>query len=130
MVAPSCYLHVEAFFHTTTQIFLSEVCMKKALMTVGLVFTFVSPAFAGKMKEIYIDTRESVLDYLGFDESIISIEGMKFVQVEGADLAVESIARSYYSRNSPAPTFKCVTIFKKTDADSYSVVGTKCQQVP
>ncbi|QDK38408.1 hypothetical protein [Bdellovibrio sp. NC01] len=104
--------------------------MKKALLAVGLVCTFVSPAFAGRMKEIYIDTRESVLDYLGFDESIISIEGMKFVQVEGVDLAVESIARGFYSRNSPAPTFKCLTIFKKTDTDNYSVVGTKCQQIP
>ncbi|MDG0817722.1 hypothetical protein [Bdellovibrio svalbardensis] len=104
--------------------------MKKALLAAGLVITFVSPVFAGKMKDIYIDTRESVMDYLGFDESIISIEGMKFVQVEGADVAVETIARGYYSRSIPAPTFKCVTIFKKQDFDSYLVVGTKCQQVP
>lgn len=101
--------------------------MKKFIL--AFVLLCATPAFAGKMKEIYIMTQESVMDYLGFDESVIQIEGMGFVKVEGADLAVETIARSFYSRQAPAPYFKCITTYKKNANDRFSVVNTKCEEI-
>lgn len=100
--------------------------MKK--LFVAFTILFASTAFAGKMKEIHMLVTESVQDYLGFDEDVVKIEGYQFVKVEGADLAVETVARSYYSPQAPAPTFKCVTTFKKTGED-FSVIGTRCEEV-
>jgi hypothetical protein len=98
------------------------------LMIAFVIFCSV-PAFAGKMKEIHIMTQESVMDYLGFDENVIKFESFDFVQIEGVDLAVETIARSYYSVNEVPPTFKCVTTFAKS-GDNYSVIKTKCVEIP
>lgn len=96
----------------------------KKLLVAFVVFASV-PAFAGKMKEIYTMTHESVMDVLGFDESVVKIEGWEFVTVEGADLAVSTYARMYYSMDSAPAGFDCLTTFVKTGS-SYEVVKTKC----
>lgn len=100
--------------------------MKNLLVT--LIIIASSSAFAGKMKDISYMTQESVMDYLGFDESVIKFEGMKFVQIEGVDLATQTIVRSYYSVHEIPPTFQCVTTFKKT-SDSYEVIKTNCIEI-
>lgn len=100
--------------------------MKKFILAL-VIFASV-PAFAGKMKEIYIMTQESVLDHLGFDESVIKIEGLEFIQVEGADLAVLTNAVMYYSVKDVPAAFQCVTTFVET-ATFYEVVKTKCTEI-
>lgn len=100
--------------------------MKKFLLAF-VIFASV-PAFAGKMKEIYTMTQESVMEHLGFDENIIKIEGFDFIQVEGADLAVLTNVRSYYSVEEAPASFDCVTTFAKS-ATGYEVVKTKCTLV-
>lgn len=98
--------------------------MKKFIAAALVVFA-VTPAFAGKMKEIFTMTEESVMDTLGFDEDVIRIEDASFTQVQGADLAVKTLARMYYSRQNAPASFDCVTTFKKTET-FYSVIKTVC----
>lgn len=98
--------------------------MKKLMM--AAVVAFALPAFAGKMKEIHLMVQESVLDTLGFDENVVKIEDYNFVKVTGADLAVHTVVRMYYSPTEAAPTFDCVTTFKKLADESFEVVKTKC----
>lgn len=98
--------------------------MKKLMMAAVLAFGL--PAFAGKMKEIHLMVNESVLDTLGFDEDVVKIEGFNFVKVAGADLAVHTVVRMYYSPSAPAPTFDCVTTFKQVADQSFEVIKTKC----
>ena len=101
--------------------------MKNVIM--ALVVLSAAPAYAGKMKEIFTMTQESVMDVLGFDESVIRIEDAQFVKIEGVDLAVKTVARSYYSREEAPANFECVTTFKKS-GESYSVITTKCVETP
>jgi hypothetical protein len=101
--------------------------MKNVVMT--LLVLSATPAFAGKMKDILIMTEESVMDVLGFDESVIRIEDAQFVKVDGVDLAVKSIARSYYSRSESPASFECLTTFRKS-GESFSVINTKCVETP
>lgn len=97
--------------------------MKKLL--VAFVVLASSPAFAGKMKEIYTMTQESVLDVLGFDESVVQFEGLEFVKVEGAELAVSTNVRMYYSMANAPAGFKCLTTFVKA-GNFYDVEKTSC----
>lgn len=97
--------------------------MKKAL--VALLISVSLPAFAGKMKEIWSMTQESVLDTLGFNEDVVKIEGFQFIQVQDADLAVQTDVVMYYSRDAAPAAFECVTKFSK-HGDSYDVIGTQC----
>ncbi|XGC81453.1 hypothetical protein ACES2L_03015 [Bdellovibrio bacteriovorus] len=92
--------------------------MKKLILAAVL---FASPAFAGKMKEIWWMTNESVLQTLGFDEETVNVQGHKFVTVEGADLAIATEVRGYYAR----VTFKCLTTFKAANG-FYEVIKTEC----
>lgn len=98
--------------------------MKKLFIAIMMLACL--PSFAGKMKEIYTMTEESVLGELGFDESIVKIEGWEFVKVEGADLAVSTYVRMYYSMDSAPAGFDCLTTFKKT-GDSFDVIDTQCK---
>lgn len=100
--------------------------MKKFLLSL-VIFASI-PAFAGKMKEIYIMTEESVMDHLGFDESVIKIEGFQIIPLEGADLAVRTSAVMYYSISEAPAYFNCVTTFAKA-GDFFEVVKTKCTEV-
>lgn len=98
-------------------------------LLIAFVMLSAVPAFAGKMKEIHLLVTESVMDTLGFDESVIKIESYDFVKVEGVDLAVKTTARSFYSVKEAAPTFDCLTTLKKQADESFSVIKTKCVEV-
>ncbi|AFY00384.1 hypothetical protein [Bdellovibrio bacteriovorus] len=93
----------------------------KALLIAALMFVS-APAFAGKMKEIYIMTTDSILENFGFDDSQVQIDDYKFVTVEGEDLAVQTTVRVYYTR----AVYTCVTTFKKTE-HFYDVKNLRCK---
>lgn len=101
--------------------------MKNVIM--ALVVLSAAPAYAGKMKSIFTMTQESVMDVLGFDESVIRIEDAQFVKIEGVDLAVKSVAVMYYSHAEAPASFDCVTTFKKS-GESFDVINTKCVATP
>ncbi|WP_374077847.1 hypothetical protein [Bdellovibrio bacteriovorus] len=98
----------------------------KKLIAVLLVLSAAPASYAGKMKEIWWMTNESVLETLGFDEGTVAIENHKFVQVEGADLAIQTTVRGFYRVNGSVPTYQCVTAFVKTN-DFYDVLKTECK---
>lgn len=93
------------------------------LLAVSLVSLFMfSQAQAGKMKEIWYQTNEAVLEVFGFDESMISISGHKFVTVEGADVAIQTTVRGPNGKE-----FTCVTLFKEGN-EFYKAISTKCSK--
>lgn len=94
--------------------------MKAFLIAALLVVS--SSAHAGKMKEIYIMTTDSILETFGFDESMVQIDDYHFVQVEGEDLAVQTTVRVYYTR----AVYTCVTTFKKTET-FFAVKKLRCE---
>lgn len=95
-------------------------------LIVALLILSAAPAsYAGKMKEIWSMTNESVLETLGFNEGVVSIEYYQFVQIEGVDLAVETSVRTNFGDNGRYPTYECLTTFVKTN-DFYKVLKTKC----
>ncbi|WII73548.1 hypothetical protein QJS83_06640 [Bdellovibrio sp. 22V] len=98
--------------------------MKKLVL--ALLVLSAAPAYAGKMKAIWEMTNESVLQTLGFDEGIVAIEKHQFVQVVGADLAVQTQVRGYYRVRGEVPLFNCVTSFVKS-SEFYEVKNTKCE---
>lgn len=93
--------------------------MKNLLLTAIVLFSV--PSFAGKMKEIWSMTNESVLSTLGMEEDYVTISGYKFTEIEGADLAVETSVKGTYTPHY----YECVTTFRK-NADFYSVIVTAC----
>lgn len=93
--------------------------MKNLLMAL-LIFLSL-PAFAGKMKEIYSMTNESVLEALSEEEGITSVDGHKFVSVPGADLAVQTTAHGLNGKS-----FTCVTTFLDSGY-FYQVNYTTCK---
>ncbi len=99
--------------------------MKSFFVAAALVLSS-SLAFAGAMKEISFMTTESVLETLGMDESIVSLQ-QKFTQVEGYDLAIITMARGHYKVKGVVPTFKCLTVFKKNSDNWYDIVKTECE---
>jgi hypothetical protein len=98
----------------------------KALFIAAALILSSSFASAGAMKEISFMTTESVLETLGIDESILSME-QKFTQVAGYDLAIITMARGNYKVKGVAPTFKCITVFKKNSDNWYDIVKTECE---
>jgi hypothetical protein len=100
--------------------------MKKFFLATAILFS-TSSVFAGAVKEIWSTTNESVLEVLGFDESIVSLE-QKFAQVEGFDLAVKTTVRGHYKVKGVVPTFECITVYKK-NLNNYDLVKTECQKV-
>ncbi|WP_413583199.1 hypothetical protein [Bdellovibrio sp. HCB288] len=98
----------------------------KAFFVIAAVVLGSSFASAGAMKEISIMTTDSVLETLGFDESIVSIDH-KFTQVAGYDVAIISVARANYKVKGVAPTFQCLTVFKKNSENWYDIVKTECE---
>ena len=93
--------------------------MKKLILSLILIMTL--PAVAGKMKEIYILTVESVTSTLGLTEDYIAIESTTIVEISGADLAVRTIVQDKFDTEK----FDCITIFEKTQ-NSFQVIQTKC----
>lgn len=97
--------------------------MKQFILAFVVLFSI--PVFAGKVNQISVLTQESVQDTLGFDEDVIKIEGFQFIQVAGADLAVLTNVRGYYSPDEAPVSYDCVTTFVK-EADFYKVKSTQC----
>ncbi len=101
--------------------------MKRVLLSL-LVCSLAAPAFAGKMKEIWQDTNESVLATLGFEEGSVSISGYKFEKVQGVDLAVRTFVKGRYRVAGTVPEFDCLTTFRGKTGH-YRVQDTMCDQV-
>lgn len=99
----------------------------KNLLIAALV-CLALPASAGKMKEIWQMTNDSVLETLGFDEEIVAVEGHKFLQLENEDLAVQTTVRGYYRSRGVVPMFQCVTTFVKSE-NFFDVKKTTCEQL-
>lgn len=93
--------------------------MKKTILS--LILLFSTSVFAGKMKDIYILTLESVTSTIGLDEEYVDIESAKIVQITGADLAVRTIVLDKYDTEK----FDCMTIFEKLQ-NTFQVLNTKC----
>lgn len=100
--------------------------MKKLIVSM-LIVSAAAPAFAGKMKEIWQTTNESVLESLGFDEGDVSISGYKFEKLDGG-LAVKTTVKGKYKVQGTLPTFDCTTTYKGK-VGNYKVVDTFCDQV-
>ncbi len=96
-----------------------------AAATIFLTFITRS-AEAGRMKEIYTVTNESVEFELGLfqDDGFITITGHKFVDPANADgIAVETKVMKGYSSQV---LYTCVTEFVKTPT-FFKEVGTTCE---
>lgn len=97
--------------------------MKASLLCLALLLT--SPCtYAGKMKAIWEMTNESVLEELGFDESLVDISGHRFLTSENKDsLVIETLVTGYDADIQ----YRCLTTFIKS-ADFYSVQQTTCSK--
>ena len=99
--------------------------MKKIIASL-LVVVCTSPAFAGKMKEIFQSTNESVLESLGFDEADVSISGYRFVKLNDG-LAVKTTVKGKMRVQGTVPAFDCTTTYQGT-VGKYRVMDTFCEQ--
>lgn len=100
--------------------------MKKYLL---ILIAFITiPAWAGRMKEVYIMTQESVLNTLGYDETVAVVEDLKFVKIENVDLSVQSTVRVTSSVFEKAPAYSCITLFEKT-SDLFQVIKSQCREI-
>ena len=90
-----------------------------ALSLVVLLLTAQSEA--GRMKEIFIMTNESVALELGFDEEELSIFGHRFVTAANADLAIQT----QVTLSEANKTWTCLTTYKKTET-FFEELGTVC----
>ena len=100
--------------------------MKKMILSL-LVVASASPAFAGKMKEIWQMTNESVLETLGFDEGDVTIGNYRFEKLNDG-LAVKTTVKGKLRVQGTVPTFDCATSYKGK-VGNYKVVDTFCEQV-
>ncbi|MFS4459580.1 hypothetical protein [Bdellovibrio sp. HCB2-146] len=100
--------------------------MKKLIISL-VVVSAAMPAFAGKMKEIWQSTNESVLETLGFDEGDVSVSGYKFEKTNDG-LAVKTTVKGKYKVQGIVPTFDCTTSYKGK-VGNYKLVDTFCDQV-
>jgi hypothetical protein len=99
--------------------------MKKILVSL-LVVAAASPSFAGKMKEIWDTTNESVLQSLGFDEGDVTIGNYRFQKLNDG-LAVKTTVKGKLRVQGTIPSFDCTTTYKGK-VGSYKVVDTFCEQ--
>jgi hypothetical protein len=93
--------------------------MKQLLIAFLLIFSV--SGFAGQMKEIYTETIDSVTSTLGLSEDSVEIETIRFVKIEGADLAVRTIVKNQYNSGK----YDCLTLFSQVDND-FIVTKTQC----
>ena len=100
--------------------------MKKMIVSL-LVVASASPAFAGKMKEIWQMTNESVLQSLGFDEGEVVISGYKFANLNDG-LEVKTSVKGKLRVQGTVPAFDCTTTYKGS-VGKYKLVDTFCEQV-
>lgn len=88
------------------------------------VFLFSGPTFAGKMKEIWSLTNESVLETLGLEEDHVQISGYNIIQLGDGTFAVHTKLENF--AGDIKAEYQCVTNFR-TEFDSFSVVDSSCQ---
>jgi hypothetical protein len=100
--------------------------MKKIFLMFTLFIAL--PAFAGRMKEVYILTQESVLETLGYDDTVAVVEDLKFVKIENVDLSVQSKVRVTASVFDRAPTYSCITLLQKSEA-FFEVIRSECREL-
>lgn len=100
--------------------------MKKMILSL-LVVASASPAFAGKMKEIWQMTNESVLESLGFDEGDVTISGYRFEKLNDG-MAVKTTVKGKLKVQGTVPAFDCTTTYKGS-IGKYKVVDTFCEQI-
>jgi hypothetical protein len=100
--------------------------MKKMILSL-LVVACASPAFAGKMKEIWQTTNESVLESLGFVEGDVTVGNYRFEKFNDG-LAVKTTVKGKLKVQGTVPAFDCTTTYKGS-VGNYKVVDTFCEQV-
>lgn len=88
----------------------------------SLLIIISAPVYAGKMKDIYISTFESVTSTLGLNEDYIELESSKIIEITGFDLAVRSIVIDKFDTEK----FDCITFFNKNRI-AFEVSHTKCR---
>ncbi len=98
--------------------------MKNLLLIAVLLFS--GPTFAGKMKEIWALTNESVLATLGLEEDYVQISGYKIIQTGEGEFAVHTKLENF--AGDIKSEYQCVTNFRN-EVDSFSVVESSCQVI-
>lgn len=93
--------------------------MKKAFIVFLLLLTH--SAFAGRVKDLSIEAIESISSVTGISENYLTVESQNFIQVQDADIAIESIVKNTYNRE----IYSCITKFNKNE-NKYVVVETIC----
>lgn len=100
--------------------------MKKLIVSL-LVVASANPAFAGKMKEIWQTTNESVLESLGFDEGDVTVGNYRFEKLNDG-LAVKTSVKGKLKVQGTVPAFDCTTTYKGS-VGKYKLVDTFCEQI-
>ncbi len=93
----------------------------RKLIILALLITSTM-ASAGRMKDIYIDTMDSIVSVLGTSEDYIRVKSQKFVSVQDADIAVATIIQDIYS----GEYFECITKFDKRES-GFQLRNTACR---
>lgn len=83
--------------------------MKVWAVALVVVAGFSFSARAGKVKEIYILTTESVLETLGFEWEEAEVSNIQFIAIPGYEIAVQSEV------STPLQKYSCVTTFVKAN---------------
>lgn len=101
----------------------------KAILAAVLACSLSVPAFAGRLKEIYIQHEEVLFEYLfgtpTYDGS--AIQNTRFVTAsEGADVALASDVMIYNYETKKYQQVTCTTQFKKVSERNFEVSKVHC----
>lgn len=94
--------------------------MKIWAVALAVVVGFSLSARAGKVKEIYILTTESVLEHLGLEWDEAELSNIRFIDVKGYQVAV------YSEVDLAVKKYTCITTFVET-GKFWQVDYTECK---
>lgn len=95
--------------------------MKKIVIVALLLISQL--AYAGRIKDLAIEAMDSIISVTGFSEEVLEIESQQFIQVQDADLAIETVIKNTYLREA----YTCLTKFNK-EGQKYSLQETICYE--
>lgn len=102
----------------------------KTIIALSLLLTFSFSTDAGRMKDLFIDHQDAVLEHLG-EQSYIdtwSFTNTRFVKASpGADLAIESTVSTYVHELNKKTSLTCTTEFYRVNEDRYDISFVGCQ---
>lgn len=93
--------------------------MKKTLIIFALLLT--QTAFAGKIKDLSIEAIDSVSSVTGVSAEYLEVKSQQFIQVQDADVAIETVIRDTYLH----VIYTCISKFTK-NGTRYNLLETVC----